>query len=196
MKMFKRFAAALLAGVMVLAMLTACGGGSAPASLAERAQSLAEQGVAAGLGNGGTNDKELTQKAYNEMARIDKDGNLDMNAVTPNEEGEQEKLRAYMEAVDEGKKAEACTITIYTLTEDLDLESGKGSAYELTEETLQSLALEKSKSFVAEQKETAMSFSENAVFHVGVAVREVNGKTYIGWAVRIDLPEVPAQNAE
>ena len=87
MKMFKRFAAALLAGVMVLAMLTACGGGSAPASLAERAQSLAEQGVAAGLGNGGTNDKELTQKAYNEMARIDKDGNLDMNAVTPNEEG-------------------------------------------------------------------------------------------------------------
>ena len=26
MKMFKRFAAALLAGVMVLAMLTACGG--------------------------------------------------------------------------------------------------------------------------------------------------------------------------
>ena len=28
MKMFKRFAAALLAGVMVLAMLTACGGGA------------------------------------------------------------------------------------------------------------------------------------------------------------------------
>ena len=30
MKMFKRFAAALLAGVMVLAMLTACGGGNTP----------------------------------------------------------------------------------------------------------------------------------------------------------------------
>lgn len=30
MKMFKRFAAALLAGVMVLAMLTACGGGGSP----------------------------------------------------------------------------------------------------------------------------------------------------------------------
>ncbi len=28
MKMFKRFAAALLAGVMALAMLTACGGGA------------------------------------------------------------------------------------------------------------------------------------------------------------------------
>ena len=195
MKMFKRFAAALLVGVMVLAMLTACGG-SAPASLAERAQSLAEQGIAAGLGNGEANDKELTQKVYNELARIDKDGNLDMDAVTPNEEEEQKKLAAYMEAVDEGKKAEACTITVYTLTEDLDLESGKGSAYELTEETLQSLALEKSKSFVAEQKETAKSFSEDAVFHVGVAVREVNGKTYIGWAVRIDLPEVAAKNAE
>mgnify|MGYP000069127455 CR=1 FL=1 len=195
MKLFKRFAAALLVGVMVLAMLTACGG-SAPASLAERAQSLAEQGIAAGLGNGEANDKELTQKVYNELARIDKDGNLDMDAVTPNEEEEQKKLAAYMEAVDEGKKAEACTITVYTLTEDLDLESGKGSAYELTEETLQSLALEKSKSFVAEQKETAKSFSEDAVFHVGVAVREVNGKTYIGWAVRIDLPEVAAKNAE
>ena len=31
MKMFKRFAAALLAGVMVLAMLTACGGGKTEA---------------------------------------------------------------------------------------------------------------------------------------------------------------------
>ena len=32
MKMFKRFAAALLAGVMVLAMLTACGGGAGGSS--------------------------------------------------------------------------------------------------------------------------------------------------------------------
>ena len=32
MKMFKRFAAALLAGVMVLAMLTACGGGAGSGS--------------------------------------------------------------------------------------------------------------------------------------------------------------------
>ena len=37
MKMFKRFAAALLAGVMVLAMLTACGGnGGGGASLGEQ----------------------------------------------------------------------------------------------------------------------------------------------------------------
>ena len=41
MKMFKRFAAALLAGVMVLAMLTACGGGlSTPTSDVEKAESL------------------------------------------------------------------------------------------------------------------------------------------------------------
>ena len=38
MKMFKRFAAALLAGVMVLAMLTACGG--APKSLAQRTEDV------------------------------------------------------------------------------------------------------------------------------------------------------------
>ena len=35
MKMFKRFAAALLAGVMVLAMLTACGGTGNDAATAE-----------------------------------------------------------------------------------------------------------------------------------------------------------------
>ena len=35
MKMFKRFAAALLAGVMVLAMLTACGGGAGGAGESE-----------------------------------------------------------------------------------------------------------------------------------------------------------------
>ena len=70
MKMFKRFAAALLAGVMVLAMLTACGGnggGGAPVAPVTRDEAL-EKSVAqwtVELGNSQnqtlTLDPELTE---------------------------------------------------------------------------------------------------------------------------------------
>ena len=138
MKMFKRFAAALLAGVMVLAMLTACGGGSAPASLAERAQSLAEQGIAAGLGNGGTNDKNLTEMAYNALGNVDKDGKLNLNSVSPKEDDEIAKYEKYIEAIEAGEKAEACTIVSYMIFEgsDYDEVTNTGSVMKVTSETL------------------------------------------------------------
>lgn len=193
MKMFKRFAAALLVGVMVLAMLTACGGGSAPASLAERAQSLAEQGIAAGLGNGGTNDKNLTEMAYNALGNVDKDGKLNLNSVSPKEDDEIAKYEKYIEAIEAGEKAEACTIVSYTIFEgsDYDEVTNTGSVMKVTSETLNDVFSE-SKRIASE----SLSDEEGVTVRVGVAVREVGGVTYIGYAISTTFPEVPAQNAE
>ena len=65
MKMFKRFAAALLAGVMVLARLTACGGGlSTPTSDVEKAEALYMDAFNTALGtNYENNNTELKDQA-------------------------------------------------------------------------------------------------------------------------------------
>ena len=68
MKMFKRFAAAFLAGVMALALLTACGGGGGPTEEQKvLAQISQEKGVQA------TNDAKLREVAERNL-------NEDLNA--------------------------------------------------------------------------------------------------------------------
>lgn len=66
MKMFKRFAAALLAGVMVLAMLTACGGnggGGAPKSVEDQVADIYLSAMNAVLGTNLPNDSTLAAKS-------------------------------------------------------------------------------------------------------------------------------------
>ena len=78
MKMFKRFAAALLAGIMALAMLTACGGGSfTPTSDVEKAEALYMDAFNTALGTNYENDADLEKLAKQVLDdSLNEDGNL------------------------------------------------------------------------------------------------------------------------
>lgn len=77
MKMFKRFAAALLAGVMVLAMLTACGGSFTPTSDVEKAEALYMDAFNTALGTNYENDADLEKLAKQVLDdSLNEDGTL------------------------------------------------------------------------------------------------------------------------
>lgn len=150
--------------------------------------------IDAGISDAGfTNNAELATMVTTALNKIDASGNLNLNNVTPLEEDEIVKLSTWSSAVDNGEHADACSIITYTIVTDLDTEANSGPAYELTEDTLESLAYTKSKSVAEENHDNATSLSENATYAIGGAVAEVNGKTYIGWAIKIGLPEVDAK---
>ena len=94
MKMFKRFAAVLLAGVMALAMLTACGGGAGgsamPTDDVEKAEVLYTDVFNAVLNSHYTNDADLKAKAKQILdASLNEDGTLkdgkEMTVVLPSD---------------------------------------------------------------------------------------------------------------
>ena len=148
MKMFKRFAAALLAGVMVLAMLTACGGGSStPTSDVDKAEALYMDAYNAALGTDYKNDAELKK-----LAKTVLDENL-------NEKG----------ALNSGKKM---TVTkkdgnsVYTVVTILAQQGDKNVPYGITSEELANMLANKDKVIVnvdATTKKTATNLAVGAV---------------------------------
>lgn len=158
--------------------------------LTERAAPKIDTGISDA---GFTNNAELSAMVTTALNKIDASGNLNLNNVTPLEEDEIVKLSTWSAAVENGEHADACSIITYTIVTDLDTEANSGPAYELTEDTLESLAYTKSKSVAEENHDNATSLSEDATYAIGGAVAEVNGKTYIGWAIKIGLPEVAAK---
>lgn len=158
-----------------------------PTSVSYKAKNLIDRAIASAMNGAGKNEKDLAAKVYTALGTITEGGHIDMDALTPSEEAEQEKMAAWSAAVKAGKHADACNITIYTI------DAGSGIAYEVTEATLNDVAKKQTEEFVADEMETALSVCKTAKFTVGGNAREMFGKTYMGWVVNISLPEVAAK---
>ena len=148
MKKMKRLVAVLLAGVMVLAMLTACGGGSStPTSDVDKAEALYMDAYNAALGTDYKNDAELKK-----LAKTVLDENL-------NEKG----------ALNSGKEM---TVTkkdgnsVYTVVTILARQGSKNIPYGITSEELANMLANKDKVIVnvdATTKKTATNLAVGAV---------------------------------
>ena len=118
MKMFKRFAAALLAGVMVLAMLTACGGGAGGPGESEFEKKVQDVYMAAlnkEYGTEWSNNsevKELATEALNKIA----DGKIALTAITAKKETEKNYVGAIVCVENAKQNAQVYTAVYYEET--------------------------------------------------------------------------------
>lgn len=172
MKMFKRFAAALLAGVMVLAMLTACGGGSGSgtSTIGEEFENkyIAAINTLRGEGAGNLeNDTDLRNKALAQLAKINEDGTIAATDVitataTPNADGES-----------------VTVVTIYVLTEG-EPDKGVYQAKEITADSLGEITTDSPSADAVKELQ--------ALKRVGIATKAINGKTYAAIASEVVKP--------
>ena len=170
MKMFKRFAAALLAGVMVLAMLTACGGGagSGASTIGEKFENKYIAAINTLRGENAEkleNDTDLRNKALAQLQKIKDDGTIaaiDANTsiVTPNADG---------------KSVTAVVISVGTKGEPDD--KGVCQAKEITAESLDEITTDSAGADVVE--------ALRALKKIGIATKVINGKTYAAIATEI-----------
>ena len=169
MKMFKRFAAALLAGVMVLAMLTACGGGSGSgtSTIGEEFENkyIAAINTLRGENAGNLeNDTDLRNKALAQLAKIKEDGTIaapDANTsiVTPSADGK------------------SVTVVMISVGTKGEPDKGVCQAKEITAESLDEITPDSAGADVVE--------AVQAVKRVGIATKVINGKTYAAIAIEI-----------
>ena len=169
MKMFKRFAAALLAGVMVLAMLTACGGGSGSgtSTIGEEFENkyIAAINTLRGENAGNLeNDTDLRNKALAQLAKIKEDGTIaapDANTsiVTPSADGK------------------SVTVVMISVGTKGEPDKGVCQAKEITAESLNEITTEGAGEGAAEALQ--------ALKKIGIATKVINGKTYAAIAMEI-----------
>lgn len=169
MKMFKRFAAALLAGVMVLAMLTACGGGSGSgtSTIGEEFENkyIAAINTLRGENAGNLeNDTDLRNKALAQLAKIKEDGTIaatDANTsiVTPSADGK------------------SVTVVMISVGTKGEPDKGVCQAKEITPESLGEITKGDATPDVVK--------AVQAVKRVGIATKVINGKTYAAIAIEI-----------
>ena len=164
MKKMKRLVAVLLAGVMVLAMLTACGGGSStPTSDVDKAEALYMDAYNAALGTDYKNDAELKK-----LAKTVLDENL-------NEKG----------ALNSGKEM---TVTkkdgnsVYTVVTILAQQGSKNVPYGITSEELADTPANKDKA-IAEARKNVNDTTKNITTGLAVGAVKKGDKIYVAIAM-------------
>lgn len=172
MKKMKRLVAVLLAGVMVLAMLTACGG-------SEIGKKFEDEYLKAM--NSIRTEKDLTNnigmrnKALALLNYIDEDGMIDKEKAEP---------RPNVEISEDGKTV---TVTILRVAVEKEPVNRKYVAKEVTPEVIGELTN------VPTNPDSDYVAMMNAVKKIGIATKVINGKTYAAMAIELVVP-VPTQN--
>lgn len=189
MKMLKKMAALLLAGVMALALLTACGDDSAP-SFAQKAEDTAFATVKAATGIQ-VNDADLKKLAESKIDLIDVEkGTFDVRNAF-----DQEKMSGLNQELKENKVA---TVTAaFPLMKDGTMQNG-GFEYEVLEVTADNIdALNKSTGAMQGMLNEQFKQFGLTIKKVGVAAKTVNGKTYVAIAltmeIKVDTSAIPQQ---
>ena len=163
MKKMKRLVAILLASVMVLVMLTACGE-EAPQSLGQRAEKVLMDSLNKAYNTSYENDADLKNKVTAVLNKIDENGEIAATDIPLAYLEGSYNFPGYLE------KKDNTYIATYLM-----VASGSGKklkALEVTEESLKNATSGPSTSSV--EKPDA----------IGVASIEKNGKTYIGVAMK------------
>ena len=179
MKMFKRFAAALLAGVMVLAMLTACGGSGsgspiAPGSDVEKAEAFYMDVYNALLNANYTNDPTLKTKAREIL-----DDSL-------NEDGSLKSGKEMTVTLDSDNLFVQNAITI------LPADANSSTPLGFTSEQL-TQAMAQKDAAIAELKGqvgSSMAMIKNCTTKMAVGAVKKGDKTYVAVAMTMDLSKV------
>ncbi len=177
MKMLKKMAALLLAGVMALALLTACGEDSAP-SFAQKAEEkmFAVLSESTGLKE---NDTEMKNLATQSLDKI-KDGKVTKEVLKEDTEKVDNKYRAKMGLPIPDMKAGDYS----------DFNSKTYTVLEVTPDNLANVDNTQLTQMIATMKKNGVEIEK-----IGVAAKTVNGKTYIAVGIQMSMtiPTQPAQ---
>ena len=177
MKMLKKMAALLLAGVMALALLTACGEDSAP-SFAQTAEEkmFAVLSESTGLKE---NDTEMKNLATQSLDKI-KDGKVTKEVLKEDTEKVDNKYRAKMGLPIPDMKAGDYS----------DFNSKTYTVLEVTPDNLANVDNTQLTQMIATMKKNGVEIEK-----IGVAAKTVNGKTYIAVGIQMSMtiPTQPAQ---
>ena len=194
MKMFKRFAAALLAGVMVLAMLTACGGGAGGSSSNE-IESKVLQYLNTVEGTSYSNNADLQSKVRAVLAEVDENGVISKDKFPSAYVAGEGDNALYMQGVSDFKKNEAektASFVMYVFDPNKMVET----PIPVTKANLKDVKpLEVNDDFKAKlndrlENPTSGTPSEklSGLKAIGVATYTAsNGKTYIGIAMEGEI---------
>lgn len=180
MKMLKKMAALLLAGVMALALLTACGDDSAP-SFAQTAEEkmLAVLSESTGLKE---NDTEMKNLAAQTLDKI-KDGKVTKEVLKVNPED--------IEKVDNKYRAKVSLPIPDLKAGDYDDNNSKTyTVLEVTPDNLANVDNTQLTQMIATMKKNGVEIEK-----IGVAAKTVNGKTYIAVGMQMSMT-IPAQSPQ
>ena len=180
MKMLKKMAALLLAGVMALALFTACGDDSAP-SFAQTAEEkmFAVLSESPGLKE---NDTEMKNLAAQTLDKI-KDGKVTKEVLKVNPED--------IEKVDNKYRAKvSLPIPDLKAGDYYDNNSKTYTVLEVTPDNLANVDTTQLTQMIAAMKKNGVEMEK-----IGVSAKTVNGKTYIAVGMQMSMT-IPAQSPQ